>query len=241
MMKQLKRTVGLLVLLSAFACSKTPAGKGQVNFDLKQDFNLVEVTKSNVSDYTTLPNPSDFTIKVSGGDFVWNGKVSEWDPSTQLLAGNYSVTADYGALEIEGFDKPYFSGKTDFAVTGGQTQNVSIPVSLANTLVRITCTEKFRNYFSDYTVKLSRDNSDIVTFTKDETRAAFVDGYKFTVKGTFVGEMKTQTFEKEYTNLDSATAYNIVFDMNNTGGATITISFNNVVETIELGDVELND
>jgi hypothetical protein len=32
-----------------------------------------------------------------------------------------------------------------------------------------------------------------------------------------------------------------VFDVTNAGSATITISFNNSVETVELGDIELND
>ena len=48
-------------------------------------------------------------------------------------------------------------------------------------------------------------------------------------------------FSKEYSNLNEATAYTFHFDVNNVGGATITIKFNNTVEEIELGDYELND
>jgi hypothetical protein len=32
-----------------------------------------------------------------------------------------------------------------------------------------------------------------------------------------------------------------LFDVSNAGGATITVTFNDTVETISLGDVELND
>ena len=68
-----------------------------------------------------------------------------------------------------------------------------------------------------------------------------MDGYKFNVEGTLTGEMKTSTFTKEYTNLDEATAYTFIFDAGNVGGATLTVKFNDTVETIELGDYELND
>ena len=81
----------------------------------------------------------------------------------------------------------------------------------------------------------------IASFAKDDTRAAFVDGYKITVEGTIASENKEYEFSKDYTNLKEATAYTILFDSGNTGGATITVSFNDTVETIELGDYELND
>ena len=81
----------------------------------------------------------------------------------------------------------------------------------------------------------------MVTFTKDETRAAFVDGYKFTVEGPLSSETATQTFTKDFSNLDEATAYTLTFDVSNVGGSTITITFDDTVEEVALGNVELND
>ena len=103
------------------------------------------------------------------------------------------------------------------------------------------CTEGFRNYYRNWSFKLSRSGADIVAFAKDETKAAFVDGYRFTLSGVMEAETKTYTFNKEYSSLEPATAYTFVFDVTNTGSAAITISFNNKVETVELGDIELND
>ena len=48
-------------------------------------------------------------------------------------------------------------------------------------------------------------------------------------------------FEKEYTGLDEATAYTINFDAPTVGGSTITISFNNNIEEVDLGEFELNE
>jgi len=53
--------------------------------------------------------------------------------------------------------------------------------------------------------------------------------------------VKTQTFSKEYTNLDEKTCYTFTFDANNVGGASVTITFNDTVETVDLDELELND
>ena len=246
-MKHLKVFISALILLAVMSCTKNQTdGTGQVVFEVASRQDIAEVTKSQVSDYTTLPSASDFsiTIKDSKGETFWTGKVSEWVPSTPVLAGSYTVEASYGSLEEEGFGKPYFFGSLDFEVEGGMPVKVSVPVSLANTIIKVACSEYFKNYFKDYTFTLTRDGSEVVVFTKDAVdagSAAFIDGYKIRVEGTLVGEVKTQSFSADYTNLDAATAYALEFDAPNVGGSTITISFNHTVEDVELGDVELNE
>ena len=244
-MKHLKTIFSVLALIAAVSCTKSQTeGDGRVAFEVSSNQTVVDiVTRSNVSDYTTLPSAGDFTITILDGASaqVWTGKISEWDSTTPLLAGNYTVKATYGNLEEEGFDKPFFTGSQTFAVKGGESTSVSIPVALGNTIIKISCSEYFKKYYSDYTFKLTRDGADIATFVKDETKGAFIDGYKIKVEVTLTGEMKTYTFEKEYTGLDEATAYTINFDAPTVGGSTITISFNDTVETVELGDYELND
>ena len=240
-MKHLKTLFGVLALVAAVSCAKQSAKSGQVTFEVSSNQTVADVTKSNVSDYTDLPSAADFTISVSGDEFNWSGKISEWNPVTPLQMGTYTVEAEYGSIEDEGFDKPYFYGNKSFTVLGDESTAVSIPVALGNTIVKIACSDYFKNYYTDYTIKLTRDGADLVSFTKDETRAAFVDGYKFTVEGTLTSETKTQTFTTEFNNLNEATAYTLSFDVSNVGGSTITISFDDSVEVVELGNVELND
>ena len=243
-MKHLKTIFGVLALIAAVSCTKSQTeGNGRVAFAVSSNDVVADMTKSNVSDYTALPAAGDFTITIldeSSSQF-WSGKISEWDSSTPLPAGNYTVNASYGDIEDEGFDKPYFTGAQNFAVKGGETSSVSVPVALGNTIIKISCSEYFKKYYSDYTFKLTRGTAEIATFVKDETKGAFIDGYKIKVEGTLTGELKTYSFEKEYTGLDEATAYTLNFDAPNVGGSTITISFNDTVETVELGDYELND
>ena len=244
-MKHLQALIGALVLLVAVSCTKNQEeGSGSVSFALDNNVEIVEQTRSKVSDYTTLPSAGDFTITIkdASGTGVWTGKVSEWDSTTPLPVGNYSVVAEYGSLEEEGFDMPYFYGEVEsFAVQGNETATVSIPVALGNTIIKVSYSEMFKKYFTDYSFKLTRSNAEIVTFAMNETRGAFVDGYKITVEGTMTGELKTFSYSKEYSNLAEATAYTLAFDVNNVGGATLTVTFNDTVETVDLGDIELNE
>lgn len=244
-MKQLKTIFAVLALLAAFSCTKSNQEPccGQIQFEISSNEIVADQTKSNVSDYTTLPSTGDFTLEIldASSVSVWTGKVSEWDATTALPAGNYTVTASYGSLEDEGFDKPYFYGTATFAVTGGQTAAVSINVQLRNTIVLVSCTQNFQNYYHDYTFTFSRSTSTLATFVKGETKGAFIDGYKVTLSGVLSSETSQKTFTMDYSNLDEATAYTFLFDASNVGGGTITISFNDTVETIELGDLELND
>lgn len=234
-----------LAILAAVSCNRIQqAGEGLVSFSVSSVDNVADVTRSNVSDYTSLPGKDAFSIKVTdaSAQTVFEGKIVDWVPEENTLkAGEYSVSAEFGSLEDEGFDKPYFIGNQTFTVNGGETSEVSVPVALGNTIVKVACTDGFRRYYKNWSFKLSRGGADIVSFAKDETKAAFVDGYRFTLSGVMEAETKTYTFSKEYSSLEPATAYTFIFDVTNAGGAAITISFNNRVETVELGDIELND
>ena len=124
---------------------------------------------------------------------------------------------------------------------GAQTTDVNITVSLGNTVILVKCTDNFKNYYEDYTFNLVRDGATIATFVKNETKAAFVDGFKISIEGTVTSGAKVQSFTKDYTKLKEATAYTVMFDASNVGGSAITISFNNELVEVPLGDVELND
>jgi hypothetical protein len=243
-MKHLKRFISALVLFVALSCTKNQVDdNGKVSFTLSSNLEIADQTRSNVSQFTTLPASGDFilTITDSSEELFWTGKLSEWNAETIFPAGNYSVSAVYGNIEEEGFDKPYFTGTADFVVTGGQTTPVPISVTLGNTVIYISCTDNFKDYYADYNFNLVRSQKTIATFTKDETKAAFVDGYKISIQGTLQGAGSPKTFTKDYSGLKAATAYKMLFDVTNVGGTSITITFNDNVETVELGDFELND
>jgi len=241
MKRLIASTLALMLLLPS--CKKDE-GYGSVSLGLGSFGDVVEVTRSAVGDYTKLPPASDFILSIlnSSSSEVWSGKLSEFPESMTFKAGNYSVSATWGNEGEEGFDKPMFSGEQSFAVSGGKTTEVSVPVSLANCLVKFSCTESFRNYFPEYAFSLTTGSGTVIPFAVGESRAAFVEAYKFTVNASMKSQTgETKTFTKEYPSLSPATCYTVNFDVTNSGGFKLTVTFDDSMETVDLGDVELNN
>lgn len=240
------KMTGILALaLLSVSCSRhLNESEGNVLFSLDTDSQVEVVTKSNVSDYTILPEAGEFTIVISNGngDEIYNGRLDGYNTSTALKTGNYSVKATYGNVSDEGFGKPCLSGEKTFSITGGGTVSVTIPVSLVNSIVKMECTDGFKSYYTDYSFIVKTGGGTEIAFPKGEARAAFVDAYTITVSGTLTNQGgKTQSFSKDYKALAPKTCYTIKFDVSNVGGNSITVSFDDTVEDVELMDIDLND
>lgn len=229
------------------SCSRQQGGEsleGRVSFSLDADGQVTEVVRSSVADYAALPQPGKFTIVLTNtsGNEIYSGLLEGYNASTALKAGNYSVSASYGSSTDEGFEKPCFTGSKTFSVAGGGETSVAIPVSLANSIVKVECSDAFESYYTDYAFSVKTGAGTVIDFPKGETRAAFVDAYTISVSGTLTNQGgKTQSFSKDYKSLSPKTSYTLKFDVSNVGGTAISISFDDSVEDVELTDVDLND
>ncbi len=167
--------------------------------------------------------------------------ISAWDPTAPLGAGSYIATAACGDPSEEGFSKPSFSGERSFVISESGTKNVSIEVSLVNCLILVRCSDAFKSYFPDYSFSITTGSGNVIDFPSGETRAAFIDPYKFTVNGTMTNQAgSTTSFTKEYSDLSEAVCYTLYFDMDAVGGTSFTISFDDSTEEVDLGTIDLN-
>lgn len=247
-MKLIKASILLLALGAAAGCKKTEApaaDTGSITFAVAAQQEVADVTRSQISDITALPAAADFTLTITDAQkkTVWSGTIAQMTEPYTIAAGEYTATAQYGSVSDEGFDKPCFTGSMPFTINGGDSKQITIPVSLANAIVKVSCSDMFRNYFSDYSFKITTAAGTQIDFPKSETRGAFIDAYKFTIDGTLKNQGGTaQSFNKTYdTGINPATCYTVTFDASSVGGTSITVTFNDTTETIDLGDIELND
>lgn len=235
--------ISLSALILTTSCSKVVGdGMGTVSFSLENNWEISDITKSNVADFTTLPQSGQFKVSITDAQDAVT-PVNDISQAVALAAGNYSAKAEFGSCSEEGFDKPCFIGSKEFSVQGGSRTDVSINVKLANCLVKVETTPEFRKYYTDYNFTITSGAGTEVLFAKDESRAAFFDAYLIRVKGSLVGQNgKSVNFEsKEYKNLAPATCYTLKFDVSNVGSSSIKISFNDSAEDVSLGEYELNN
>lgn len=224
------------------ACTKQGQGMGTLSLQLKAQEDLIDVsTKSNVSDYTALPEASAFSLSVvdSNDDIT---PVSAGVP-VSLPVGSYTAKALYGSCLEEGFDKPCFEGSEAFAITDATPKTVTVTVKLANCLVKLVTTEAFRNYYTDYSFTLTTKAGASIPFAKGETRAAFIDATSFSLSGSLTNQAgKEQSLsDVEFKNLNSASCYTVKIDAPNIGSGSITISFDDTVTDVDLGQVDINE
>lgn len=235
---------------AALSCTKEGSDSpGTVGFRLTENFSLGECSKSGQSslgDYTdVVPAGNDFSLlvrRVNGGETVYDGNISGWNPERKLPSGKYTATVAWGNASDEGFDKPCFGGESGFEIIPGESGNVEIEARVANSLVRIKCTDALEKYFRDYSFTVHTGAGKEIQFGKGETRAAFIDCFKFRISGVLVtGSGSKVNFESgEYSDLAPANCYTVTIDAPGIGSPKIEITFNDNVETINLEE-DLNE
>lgn len=230
--------VALAAISLATACQKAEQS-GAVTIALEEGPVAEIVTRSNVSDYAALPSEGSFDLSItSGKNTIWSGPLSTWDTEMKIKAGTYTATVTCGDPEVEGPARPYFAGSAEFAVFGGQTSTVSIPVTLGNCVIRIECTDAFKNYFTSSSFTVTTGAGNVFEYAGE---ALFIDAYKFSIVGKGTTQAgKEYNFEEKNWNVSAATCYTVRYDVSNVGGLTVTVSFDDSVETVYFSQ-ELND
>jgi len=233
-----------LMLMGISSCSREAStSEGSLQLQIQTEEISVQ-TKSKISDYTVLPSGADFNAEIinSIGQSVWKGKVSEWSEKTPLACGDYSISASYGNIENEGADLPFLKGSTNFTITGAKTTQVNVNTALANCIVLVSFTESFCNYFPSFEITLTSAAGNEFKFDHQSTiKGIFIDPYKFSLSGKMTSQagVESTLTPKTYDSLESATCYQLVVDASSTGGLKISINFNDEVQTIDLGNIEI--
>lgn len=206
-----------------------------------------------VTDVTTraeneeaLPEVGDFSISILQGDKVYSSwdKLSEYEDDTEFPVGSYTLKATYGNLETQGFASPYYAGQQDFSIVADGNTEVEVTCYLANVKVTTEYTEAFRSYFKDYTVKVRPEGGSEISFSKTETRAAYLKPGKFIVYADVTKQQgSSATFElATIDNAEACQHYKLKLDVD-AGSAALNISFSEETEkipvTIDVSDEAL--
>lgn len=229
----------LLLVSCANEENQVDSGYGSINVKVSADYQVVPVTRSTTEiTETTNPDVSEFALKLvsADGSFsrAWDS-LADFDPAEKIPVGTYTMSAYYGNLEEEGFDKPYYLGQSDVAVRYRENTPVEILCTLANVKVTVEYSDAFKKYFADYATTIHAAEGDYIKFEKEETRAAYVKPGKITIQ-TYLKKQNgiESTFEPaSIENAQPRQHYRIKLDIadNAAGEAQLSISFDETTET----------
>ena len=229
----------LLLVSCANEENQVDSGYGSINVKVSADYQVVPVTRSTTEiTETTNPDVSEFALKLvsADGSFsrAWDS-LADFDPAEKIPVGTYTMSAYYGNLEEEGFDKPYYLGQSDVAVRYRENTPVEILCTLANVKVTVEYSDAFKKYFADYATTIHAAEGDYIKFEKEETRAAYVKPGKITIQ-TYLKKQNgiESTFEPAaIENAQPRQHFRIKLDIadNAAGEAQLSISFDETTET----------
>lgn len=164
--------------------------------------------------------------------------------NVELRAGKYTVLAELGNPDNEGFEQPYYSASEEVNLKKGDNVAVDIECKLANSILKIYYTDNFKKYFSTYSSSVSTSKGNTVEYSQDETRGAYLASGEVTVyvKAKKTGANETTFNVGKYT-LNPQYEYSLTLDVD-VSSAIMTVFFSeNVNEepvTINVSDAALN-
>lgn len=184
----------------------------------------------------TVPDVADFSLRLDKIDGSYSKEwtsLSDFENEEGFPTGAYTLTAYYGSLEDEGFEKPHFLGSEQLTVLEDRETPVDIEAAIANTLVSIEYTDAFKSYFSSWSAEVHSEGHAYNPVPGDETRPVFVApgslgiAVDFTDKSNRNAKVQAASFEALARH-----HYHVTIDVNNgnVGTAQIVISFDDTVE-----------
>lgn len=201
------------VALNSEVLSRASAESRAVLSDISVDDLTLNLVSEDGSESFTYPNVNEFPV------------------DKQFNVGTYTLSASYGNVKEEGFDKPYLYGETQVLVKENQESQVSLTACLANSIIEIAYTDNFKKYFEAYSSSVTTINATHFV-AADETRQLYVAPGAVTPAVTYStpqGERKS--VNGTVFNAVAKTKYVVTFDLNQESGkAFLVISYSDNVD-----------
>lgn len=184
------------------------------------------------------------TLSKSDGTYTKTWTTMGLFPTDQgFKIGTYTMTAFYGSLEDEGFERPYFAGSETFQVQEDRTTDVAITATLQNSMISIAYTDAFQRYFKNWSAKLHSEGGDYVDYPKGETRPAYLRPGHVTIALSITKPNGVSaTLQPADFDAEARHHYRITFDVyeGEVGEAQLRIIFDDTVDE-ENVEIDLSD
>lgn len=222
------------------------SGSGRIVPQIGLDAEIYSSENPQGRSSASAPTVSDLKLALTSASGSYKKTWSSVDlfPSEEAFkVGDYTMEAYSGSIDDEGFEKPYYYGSQDFTVYEDKTTEVNIVAKLANTMVSISYTDAFKNYFTNYSAELHSTGGNYISYSADEVRPAYLRPGTVSLSLSVTKPNGTKaTLQPATINALAQHHYRITLDVNGgeVGNAVLVISFDETLQT-ETVNIELSD
>lgn len=127
--------------------------------------------------FDRLPSADQLSLSITSYDGRYTAtfpSIATYPLREPFRPGRYNVDAFFGSENDEGFDSPYFFGRSSVNMISGQTATAEIECHLANSVFGINFSDAFTGYFTNASATLHSAGGAYIGFTTDETRKAYL-------------------------------------------------------------------
>lgn len=195
--------------------------------------NAAEITKDDLT--LTLTHASG---AISPKTFT----VPEFGAQQRVNTGQYTLEANYGTADSEGWDAPYYYGSQQLTVKNETSTPVNLPVSLANAIINVTLSDGFTDYMADYTVTVTTVSGTDYVWAKDETRKLYVKPGSVMVSVAFTKPNgKTATAQVDPFTAEARHQYNISIDIEAGTAEMLNLTIDDTIADVKDVDIDISD
>ncbi len=246
-----KLLIGALALpFILFGCSTNKldgAGgvEGSVSLMLTENSEVKYVNSDKGEPLFQVPDIGDFSVifyDSEGGHYGGFTKFSDMPEQVRLKEGNYSLKAYYGYNKPVAFDEPYYEGNAVFTVNGGINTPVQVVSKLANVLIKVNYTDRFKEVFGNYSLDVMSEHTVnengqyySLNFKGNDKRVGFVkvaETIYLSLQVTKKDNGKEYRYGAEaIKGAKGGEFYNLTFDSDANGNATLKITLSDATES----------
>lgn len=195
---------------------------------------------SRVSESDLTAEDLTLTLTSADGKLSETFTVSTFPTERNFAVGKYTLTASYGDIDDEGFEKPAVYGSAELSVLEGKATQVDLTAVPSKAMVGIKYDESALNYFTELKASLHSAGGKTIEYATDETRYAYLKPGEVTVDVTFTkpnGKGGTLEVAKFTAEAQHRYTLGVALGGSGAGDAGITIQFD---ETLALDDVTVD-
>ncbi len=243
----IKGMLPAVVALSLTGCSAEDfslgGNTGSIAPEVALDTEVAASARSARSEAELTAEDLVLALTSSDGSYSnsWNG-VSAFPTDEKFKTGCYTMTASYGNLENEGFDKPYYFGSTDLTVTENNTTHVSLTAQLANSMVSVEYSDNFKSYMQAWSAELHTEGGEYIYYAQDESRPAYLrpGATSINVELTKPNGQSAKLLAANFAT-EPRHHYHVTVDLaQSAGDAVLVVKFDDSVDMEDI-EIELSD